>query len=72
MSSRDYLPELQRARAARNKSLQDMKDESMARLTSDFVVDKQRNPALNEGWEEQEQDDGADEDGEENIVDRCE
>lgn len=70
MSSREYLPELERARAARDKSLQDMKDESMVRLTRDLAVDKQQNPALNEAWEEG--DDGVDEDAEDNIIDRCE
>ena len=69
MGSREYLPELRRARAARDKSLQDIKDESMARLTRDLAVDKQRDPALNETWEEE--DEGVDEGGD-NIIDRCE
>lgn len=69
MSSRDYLPELERARAARDKSLQDIKDESMVRLTRDLAIDKRLNPALNETWEEE--DDNLDED-EDNIIDRCE
>ena len=42
----------------------------MARLTSDLAVDKQRNPALNETWAEE--DEEVDEDGEDNIIDRCE
>jgi len=67
MCSREYLPELERARAARDKSLRDMKDESMDRLTKDLAADKQRNPALNDTWEEED-----DEDGEDNIIDRCE
>jgi len=66
---REYLPELERARAARDKSLQDIKDESMAHLTKDIEADKQRNPALNETWEE---DEDVDEDGEDNIIDRSE
>jgi hypothetical protein len=66
MCSREYLPELERARAARDRSLQDIKDESMTRLTRDLAVDKQRNPAPNETWEEE------DEGGEDNIIDRCE
>ena len=70
MNNREYLPELERARAARDKSLQDIKDESMARLKSDVAVDKQWNPALNETWAEEEED--VDEDGEDNIIDRCE
>jgi len=68
--SREYLPELERARAARDKSLQDKKDESMALLTGDLAADKQRNPALNETWEEE--DEEVDEDGEDNTIDRCE
>ena len=69
MCSREYLPELERARAARDKSLQDMKDESMAHFVKDLTVDKQRNPALGAAWEE---DENVDEDGEDNIIDRCE
>ena len=65
-SSREYLPELERARAARDKSLQNIKDDSMARLEKDLAADKQRNPALNETWEEE-----VDEDGEDEVVDRC-
>jgi hypothetical protein len=42
----------------------------MARLTRDLAVDKQHNPALNETWEEEEED--VDDDGEDNIIDRCE
>jgi hypothetical protein len=70
MCIREYLPELERARAARDKSLQDIKDGSIARLTKDLAADKQRNPALNETWEEE--DEGEDEDGEDNTVGRCE
>ena len=69
MYSREYLPELERARAARDKSLQDAKNESMARLTKDLAGDKQRSPTLGETWEE---DDDADEDGEDNTIDACE
>lgn len=70
MSGREYLPELERARAARDKSLQDMKDESMARMTRDLAADKQRNPALNKTWDEddEEVDEGEDDD----IIDECE
>ncbi|KAF9782466.1 XPA-binding protein 1 [Thelephora terrestris] len=67
---RDYLPELERARAARDKSLQDIKDESMVRLTRDLAVDKQLNPVLNETWEKG--DDDVDEDEEDNIIDGSE
>jgi hypothetical protein len=70
MINREYLPELERARAARDISLRGIKDESMARLTRDLAADKQRNPALNETWEEE--DEGVDEAGEDDIIDRCE
>jgi len=42
----------------------------MARLTRDLAVDKQRDPALNKTWEEEDED--VDEDGEDNTIDRCE
>ena len=42
----------------------------MARLGKDLAVDKQRNPALNETWEDEDED--TDEDGEDNIIDKCE
>jgi hypothetical protein len=69
MCSREYLPELERARAARDKSLQGMKDESMGRFVKDLTVDKQRNPTLGEAWEE---DENVDENGDDNVIDRCE
>ena len=69
MYGREYLPELERARAARDKSLQDAKNESMDRLSRDLAADKQLNPALNETWEEEED---GDEDGEDSIIDTCE
>ena len=71
MCSREYLPELERARAARDKSLQDMKDESMDRFMKDHTVDKQQDPTLGEAWEEDEDVD-EDEGGEDNVIDRCE
>ena len=76
MDSREYLPELERARAAREKSLQDIKDESLDRLERDLAVDKRRDPALNEAWDDDYEEyskdgDDANEDGED-IVDRCE
>ena len=70
ISNREYLPELERARATRDKSLQDIKDRSMAHFTRDLAVDKQRNPALNETWGDEDED--AEEDGEDDIIDRCE
>lgn len=70
MSYREYLPELERARAARDKSLRDMRDESMTRLTRDLAIDKQQNQALNQAWEEEDED--VDEEGGDDIIDRCE
>lgn len=70
MRNREYLPELERARAARDKSLRDIKDESMFRLAKDLTIDKQRDPTLNETWEEEDED--MDDDGEDNIIDKCE
>lgn len=69
MCSREYLPELKRARTARDKSLQDMKEESMGRFMKDLTIDKQLNPSLGEAWEE---DEDVDEGGEDNVIDRCE
>ncbi|KAH7886762.1 hypothetical protein F5I97DRAFT_1807818 [Phlebopus sp. FC_14] len=69
---KEYLPELARARAAREKSLQDTKDDSMNRLMRDLAVDRAKNPqgALNDQWEsdEENEDEGLDID----IVDRSE
>lgn len=42
----------------------------MIRLTRDLTIDKQRNPTLNETWEDGEED--VEEDGEDDIIDRCE
>ncbi|KAJ7035571.1 XPA-binding protein 1 [Mycena alexandri] len=68
----DYLPELERARQAREKSLQDVKDDSMNRLMKDLAVDREANPAAfaQDQWDE---DDNEDEDGGEiDIIDRSE
>jgi hypothetical protein len=55
---RDYLPELQRARAARNASLQDIKDKSMNQFMKDLAIDRAKNPeAFNDTWDEEEEDD---------------
>ncbi|KAJ7623632.1 hypothetical protein FB45DRAFT_926280 [Roridomyces roridus] len=68
----EYLPELKRAQAARDKSLQDIKDDSMNRLMKDLAVDREANPAAfqRDHWDE---DDNEDEDGGEiDIIDRSE
>jgi len=71
-----YLPELQRARATREKTLQDAKADSMNRLMKDLAVDRAQNPdaALRDRWEiEEGEDEDADGEGEDiNIIDRSE
>jgi len=67
---KEYVPELERARAARDKSLQAVKDESMNRLMKDLSVDQQGNPTLAEKWDTNEEDD--DDDLEVNLIDRSE
>lgn len=70
---REYLPELTRARAAREKSLQDAKDASLNRFMSDLAVDRAKNPgaAVEERWESEEENDDED-DVEVDIIDRSE
>jgi len=69
LAIRDYLPELRRARAARDKSLQDIKDESMNRLMKDIAIDRAENPGapLEDRWNS---DDEGDDDGDINIIDK--
>jgi hypothetical protein len=69
---RDYLPELQRARETRDKSLQDIKDDSMNRLMKDLTVDRAKNPnaALHDQWDPEEGDEEDNDDGDINIIDR--
>ena len=66
-TDRDYVPELEKARAKREKSLQAVKDDSMNRLLKDLSVDRAKNPAsaLNDRWDSEEEDDDGD------IIDRC-
>lgn len=68
----EYLPELERARAARDKSLQDAKEDSMNRLMKDLAVDRAKNPsaAKEDRWESDEEDE--DEDLDVNIIDQGE
>lgn len=72
--SREYLPELARARAAREKSLQDVKEASLSRFMRDLAVDRAKNPgaALNDRWELEEENESEDEDLEVDIVDQSE
>ena len=70
---REYLPELQRAREAREKSLNAVKEESLSRFMKDLTVDRERNPAAASAdrWEEEEENDD-DDDLDVNIIDRSE
>ncbi|KAF7317777.1 GPN-loop GTPase [Mycena kentingensis (nom. inval.)] len=64
-----FRRQLERARAAREKSLQDVKDDSMNRMMRDLEVDRARNPErfANDQWDE---DDNEDADGDDvDIVD---
>lgn len=72
-SSREYLPELQRARAAREKSLKTVKDESMSRFMKDLTLDREKNPAAAaaDRWDPAEDEEDEDEDDlDMNIIDR--
>lgn len=74
---RDYLPELQRARAQREKTLalaqEQAKADSMARVMKDLAIDRERDPAgaLADRWDPDEEFADDDEDTEINIIDRC-
>ncbi|TFY77379.1 hypothetical protein EWM64_g6632 [Hericium alpestre] len=67
---KEYLPELERARAKRDATLQKTKEESMSRLMKDLTVDRANNPegALLDRWDptEEDEEDG----GEATIIDR--
>ncbi|KAF5375902.1 hypothetical protein D9615_008165 [Tricholomella constricta] len=72
----EYLPDLERARALRAKTLQDAKADSMDRLMKDLDIDRAKNPqgALADRWDPNEDRDGDDDgdDGDINIVDQNE
>ncbi|KAF8966116.1 XPA-binding protein 1 [Flammula alnicola] len=74
----EYLPELQRAREQREKTLQRAKDEaktdSMNRVMRDLAIDREKNPAgaLADRWDPEEEFDGDDDDVDINIIDRSE
>lgn len=75
---RDYLPELERARVQREKSLQDMKSNSMSKLMKDLAIDRAKNPrtfadkfSLEEGGDGGDDDGDDDDDGNTSIIDRC-
>jgi len=67
---REYLPELERAKKQREKTLQDIKDDSVNRLLKDLAVDRTKNPRgpLNDRWDPEEEEE--DDDTEISIVDK--
>lgn len=69
----EYLPELERARAAREQSLQKAKEDSVSRLMADLAVDHAQNPnaAMADRWDPAEEEE-EDEDADVNIIDRSE
>ena len=68
---REYVPELERAKKAREQSLQAAKEDSMSRLMKDLSVDRIRNPeaAASDRWAS-DADEDDDVDDEMNIIDR--
>ncbi|TFY60216.1 hypothetical protein EVJ58_g5294 [Rhodofomes roseus] len=66
----EYLPELERARASREESLQKTKEDSVNRLMADLAVDRARDPnaAMMDRWDPHEEDE--DDDADVNIIDR--
>ncbi|CAL1701861.1 unnamed protein product [Somion occarium] len=71
---KEYLPELERARAAREQSLKAAKEDSLNRLMKDLAVDRAQNPdaALADKWDPTEEEEADDDDTEVNIIDRSE
>lgn len=70
---RQYVPDLERARATREKALQDAKADSMDRMMKDLEVDRAQHPeaAAQDRWDpEEENEEGEDEDVDVNIIDR--
>ena len=74
LSCREYLPELQRARESREKSLNAMKEDSLSRFMKDLAVDREQNPAAAQAdkWDPTagEENDDDDDDLDVNIIDR--
>lgn len=72
---RDYVPELERARERREKSLQNLKEDSIKRMMQDLEIDRAKNPkgALLDHWKpEDEANEDDDDDIDMNIIDRSE
>lgn len=69
---RDYLPELQRARKAKEDSLKAAKEDSLNRMLSDLAVDRQDPEfAARDTWNPEDEDED-DDDTDINIIDRSE
>ncbi len=67
------MPELQRTREAREKSLKGLKDESLSRFMKDLAIDREKNPAAAaaDRWDPSAEDgDDDDDDVDVNIIDR--
>ena len=66
------MPELARAKKAREQSLQAAKDDSMNRLMKDLAVDRSRNPvaAAADRWDPSIEEDDDEDDPDVNIIDR--
>ena len=70
--AKDYLPELERARKAKEESLRAAKQDSMSRLLKDLAIDRQ-NPDFvrQDTWDPtEEEDDDDDDDTEISIIDK--
>ena len=69
--TKDYLPELERARKAKEESLRAAKQDSMNRLLKDLAIDRQ-NPDFvrQDTWDPAEEDDDDDDDAEINFIDK--
>lgn len=72
MPFRLYLPELERAKAAREASLASVKEESMSRMMKDLAVDRAKNPnaAKLDRWDPNAEEEEDDEDYEVGLIDR--
>ncbi|KAK7443493.1 hypothetical protein VKT23_015666 [Stygiomarasmius scandens] len=71
---KEYLPELERARAARDKNLSEAKADSMNRLMKDLAVDRAKNPefAARDRWDVDAEEEEIGDDDDTNIIDRSE
>jgi GPN-loop GTPase len=72
--SREYLPELERQKEARQKVLDEAKADSMNRMMGDLDVDRARNPqgAAADWWDPNEEEEEDDDDLDLNLIDKSE